>query len=83
MAVDLLRPHWRHKQCGGIVVEFGDEEYRCEKCVQTGRGLGAIIPSTTLNHRDYFRSHPELEVVLLSAEEVSIQQTNARAAGAQ
>lgn len=74
VAVDPFRPHWKHKQCGGAVAAFGEEDFQCVRCQQCGRGIGAVIPGDTANHGEYFLCHPELEVILLSANEVEAHQ---------
>lgn len=66
----LLRPHWKHKSYGGTVVII-EAAFQCERCHDTGAALGAIIPATTLNHAEYFKTHPELEVLLMSTDEAA------------
>jgi len=66
---DLLRPHWRHKECRGIVVGIGNT-FKCDKCNQTGPAMGAVLPRNMQNEAEYLAAHPELEVTLLSSEEL-------------
>jgi hypothetical protein len=70
MDPNLLRPHWNHKSCGGTVV-ITETGFQCRQCQRAGAALGAVIPERTLNHAEYFKTHPELEVALLSAEEAA------------
>ena len=67
---NLLRPHWRHKSCGGIIV-VTETGFQCRRCQAAGAALGAVIPESTLNHAEYFKTHPELEVLLMSADEAA------------
>lgn len=78
VAFDVFRPHWRHNRCGGIVAAFGDEEYRCQRCGETARAIGAVIPADTLKHDEYFFTHPELEVTLLDNEQAAAAQKRVR-----
>lgn len=74
----MFRPHWRHKQCGGIVAGCGNE-FKCTVCGETGSAIGAPIPGNTVRHGEYFNCHPELAVVLL--DEAPATDTPLRGAG--
>jgi hypothetical protein len=67
MHYDPFRPHWKHKQCGGVVTGSGDI-YKCSKCKVEGSRLGAILPPDVTNRLDYFASHSELEVEFVDEE---------------
>jgi len=73
VVVDWFRPHWKHQQCGGIVAGIGNE-FKCDKCGETGPAISAIIPEDTFNHEEYFNSHPELEIRFCSAETPSARE---------
>ena len=45
--------------------------YLCDKCGENAPAIGAEIPVDVDNRREYFACHPELEVALLSAEQMS------------
>lgn len=66
----LFRPHWRHKECGGVVTGV-DELFRCLKCQQAGSAIGAAIPDQYGSSKEYFCCHPELEVTLLNGHTAS------------
>ncbi len=68
--LDLLRPHWTHKNCGGIVFGCG-KAFTCVTCRNTGPGIGAFIPPNTPNETEFLACHPELEVILLTSEQVT------------
>jgi hypothetical protein len=69
MTPGLFRPHWKHKQCGGTVMGI-DSSFECLKCGSAAVAIGAELPDFVENRREYFACHPELEVVLLSEQEV-------------
>ena len=67
---NFLRPHWIHKHCCGIVVGIGDI-FKCGKCDLAGVAVGTVLPRDVGNRAEYFAAHPELEVILLTLEELS------------
>lgn len=45
--------------------------YLCDKCRENAPAIGAEIPVDVDNRREYFACHPELEVALLTTEQMS------------
>ena len=70
LAGDVFKPHWVHRGCGGVICGAGIA-YLCAKCGENAPAIGAEIPLDVDNRREYFASHPELEVALLNAEQMS------------
>ena len=70
LAVDVFKPHWVHRGCGGVIAGTRSA-YLCHKCGENAPAIGAEIPVDVDNRREYFACHPELEVALLSAEQMS------------
>ena len=66
----MFKPHWIHRGCGGVIAG-AHSEYLCNKCGENAPAIGAEIPVDVENRREHFACHPELEVSLLRAEEVS------------
>lgn len=70
LAGDVFKPHWVHRGCGGVICGAGSA-YLCAKCGEKAPAIGAEIPFDVNNRREYFACHPELEVALLNAEQMS------------
>lgn len=66
MGFDVFRPHWRHARCGGVVVSI-DNSFQCTACDEAGAAIAAILPGDIENRREYFLSHPELDIQLMTA----------------
>ena len=62
-----FRPHWTHKLCSGVVSGLGDV-YKCLKCNTAAKAVGAVLPTGVTNSREYFASHPDLEVDLVNGD---------------
>jgi hypothetical protein len=68
MDYDPFRPHWTHRNCGGIVTGVGDL-FKCLKCKATGSAVGAFLPANVVNSTGHFACNPELEVQFVDPKE--------------
>lgn len=66
----MFKPHWIHRGCGGVIAG-ACQAYACDKCGVNAPAIGAEIPEEVVNRREYFASHPELEVALVTAEQLA------------
>ena len=64
MDYNPFRPHWKHRQCGGVVTGV-DDVFTCLTCNATGIAVGALLPADVTNSTEYFACNPELEVQLV------------------
>jgi hypothetical protein len=44
--------------------------FQRDNCNQTGHAIGAVVPQNMQSQAEYLAGHPELEVTLLSSEEL-------------
>jgi hypothetical protein len=70
LQLSVFKPHWIHRGCGGVIAGTCSA-YLCSKCGEDAPAIGAELPADVENRREYFASHPELEVALLHAGELS------------
>jgi hypothetical protein len=70
LQLSVFKPHWIHRGCGGVIAGTCSE-YLCNKCGENAPAIGAEIPIDVENRREYFACHPELEVALLPADQLS------------
>jgi hypothetical protein len=70
LQLSVFKPHWIHRGCGGVIAGTCSA-YLCGKCGGNAPAIGAEIPVDVENRREYFACHPELEVALLTLEQMS------------
>jgi hypothetical protein len=70
LQLSVFKPHWIHRGCGGVIAGTSSA-YLCNKCGEDAPAIGAELPADVENRREYFASHPELEVALLHTGQIS------------
>jgi hypothetical protein len=70
---DPFRPHWKHRNCGGIVTGV-DDVFKCLGCNMTADAIGSFLPGDITNSAEYFSCNPDLEVQFVDAKEYSSAQ---------